>query len=93
MAVKSSIFVSTMKATLKNLSQLKMGERAIIDSFSDHKMALRLLEMGCTPGEIVELDRTAPMGDPIAISVSGYLLSLRKAEASTVLISLVAANI
>ncbi len=71
---------------LKNLSQLKIGQSAIIDSFTDKHMALKLLEMGCTPGEIVKLDRIAPMGDPIAISVSGYLLSLRKAEASTVLV-------
>lgn len=73
-----------------NLSQLKLGQSAIIDSFTDKKMALKLLEMGCTPGEVVKLDRIAPMGDPIAITVSGYLLSLRKAEASTVLVSLLA---
>jgi ferrous iron transport protein A len=72
---------------LKNLSQLEIGQSAIIDSFTDKIMALKLLEMGCTPGEIVTLDRVAPMGDPIAILVSGYLLSLRKAEASTVLVS------
>lgn len=72
---------------LKNLSQLQIGQSAIIDSFTDKIMALKLLEMGCTPGEIVTLDRVAPMGDPIAILVSGYLLSLRKAEASTVLVS------
>jgi ferrous iron transport protein A len=72
---------------LKNLSQLKIGQSAIIDSFTDEVMALKLLEMGCTPGEVVKLDRIAPMGDPIAISVSGYLLSLRKDEASTILVS------
>jgi ferrous iron transport protein A len=72
---------------LKNLSQLEIGQSAIIDSFTDKIMALKLLEMGCTPGEIVTLDRIAPMGDPIAILVSGYLLSLRKSEASTVLVS------
>lgn len=72
---------------LKNLSQLKLGQSAVIDSFTDKQMALKLLEMGCTPGEVVKLDRIAPLGDPIAISVSGYLLSLRKAEASTILIS------
>lgn len=71
-----------------NLSQLKIGQKAVIDSFTDKQMALKLLEMGCTPGEIVQLSRIAPMGDPIAISVSGYLLSMRKAEASTVLVSL-----
>jgi ferrous iron transport protein A len=42
--------------------------------------------MGCTPGEIVTVDNIAPMGDPIAIFISGYLLSLRKQEASTVLV-------
>ncbi len=81
-----------MKIPLKNLSQLKIGQSAIIDSFTDKKMALKLLEMGCTPGEVVKLNRIAPMGDPIAISVSGYLLSLRKAEASTILVSLLVAN-
>lgn len=73
-----------------NLSQLKLGQSAVIDSFTDNKMALKLLEMGCTPGEVVKLDRIAPMGDPIAIAVSGYVLSLRKAEASTVLVSVLA---
>ncbi|MBL7889541.1 MAG: ferrous iron transport protein A [Bacteroidetes bacterium] len=76
-----------MKNPLTHLSDLKLGEKAIIDSFTDDTMALKLLEMGCTPGEMVQLDRIAPMGDPIAISVSGYLLSLRKEEASTVLVS------
>lgn len=78
-----------MHRKLKNLSQLKIGQSAVIDSFTDKTMALKLLEMGCTPGEIVKLDRIAPLGDPIAISVSGYLLSLRKDEASTILVSAV----
>ncbi len=82
-----------MKIASKNLSQLQIGQSAIIDSFTDKRMALKLLEMGCTPGEVVKLNRIAPMGDPIAISVSGYLLSLRKAEAATVLVSILAANI
>jgi ferrous iron transport protein A len=69
-----------------NLSELKIGQTAIIDSFTDPVMSLKLLEMGCIPGEKVQLVKIAPMGDPIAICVSGYLLSLRKAEASTVLI-------
>ena len=76
------------KKTLKKLSQLKIGESGTIDSFTDKDMSLKLLEMGCTPGETVTLDRIAPMGDPIAIKVSGYLLSLRKEEASTVIVSI-----
>lgn len=81
-----------MKKALKNLSQLKLGQSAVINSFTDKEMALKLMEMGCTPGEVVKLDQIAPMGDPIAITVSGYLLSLRKAEASTVLVSLMGKN-
>ncbi len=77
---------------LKKLSQLKIGESGVIDSFTDKVMSLKLLEMGCTPGEIVTLDKIAPMGDPIAIKVSGYLLSLRKEEASTVLVVMMSKN-
>ncbi len=68
------------------LANMKLGEKAIIDSFTDQEMSLKLLEMGCAPGEIVKIKHIAPLGDPIAISVSGYLLSLRKKEASTVLV-------
>ncbi|HLG03340.1 MAG TPA: FeoA family protein [Bacteroidia bacterium] len=67
-----------------NLASLLPGEKAIIEAFSDAELSLKLLEMGCTPGEEVWLDRTAPSGDPIAIHISGYVLSLRLAEASTV---------
>jgi ferrous iron transport protein A len=77
-----------MNTLLKNLAQLKIGEKAIISSFLDNNIALRLLEMGCTPGETIEIDRIAPLGDPIAVLVSGYLLSLRKADASTIMVSL-----
>ena len=70
----------------QHLAELKTGESAIILSFSDLEMSLKFLEMGCIPGELVRMERVAPLGDPIAISVSGYLLSMRKAEAATILI-------
>jgi len=41
----------------------------------------RILEMGMTPGSVVELERVAPLGDPIDVKVRGYHLSLRKDEA------------
>jgi ferrous iron transport protein A len=68
------------------LANLKQGEEGIIDSFSDTEMSLKLMEMGCLPGEKVSIERRAPLGDPIAISISGYLLSVRKEEAETVLV-------
>jgi ferrous iron transport protein A len=66
------------------LSQLKIGQQGIIKEFTDLEMSVKLMEMGCLPGEVIKVDRVAPFGDPIAVSVSGYQLSLRKKEASTI---------
>lgn len=72
---------------MPTLDTLKIGQTAIIQSFTDEFLSLKLIEMGCLPGETVKLTNIAPFGDPIAIEVSGYLLSLRKQEASTVEVS------
>ena len=44
----------------------------------------RLLEMGVTPGVLIAVERVAPLGDPIAVEVRGYRLSMRKAEAANI---------
>ena len=64
---------------------IKTRHKAIIDSFSDKELALKLMDMGCLPGEKF-IERKAPLGDPIAISISGYVLSM-KAEAETILVN------
>ncbi|MCY1524034.1 FeoA domain protein [compost metagenome] len=69
-----------------NLAQLKPGEKGTIVAFTDLEMSVKLMEMGCLPGEMVEMERYAPLGDPIAIRVAGYQLCLRKSEASVILI-------
>ena len=71
------------------LSELRPGQKGIIESFTDYELSLKLLEMGCIPGEIIEVLRIAPFGDPIAVAISGYILSLRKSEAATVKINLI----
>ena len=71
------------------LSELKRGQEALIDSFTDYDLSLKLLEMGCIPGELIRVTRIAPLGDPIAIWVSGYQLSLRKDEAATIRVRLI----
>lgn len=75
------------QASPLNLSQLPIGKKAIIESFTDEEMSLKLLEMGCLPGEEIRVDRIAPLGDPIAVSVAGYILSMRKSEAATILVT------
>ena len=54
-----------------NLSQLELGQYAIIQDFTDVDMSVKLMEMGCLPGETVQLVKIAPFGDPISISVAG----------------------
>ncbi len=71
---------------MKTLAELKPGEQARIVSFTDEELSLKLLEMGCLPGEEVIFKKNAPLGCPMAIEVAGYLLSLRKAEAATVIV-------
>ncbi|MCF8423973.1 MAG: ferrous iron transport protein A [Bacteroidia bacterium] len=68
------------------LDNLKLGQSATVREFTDDFLSLKLTEMGCFPGEVVKLTNIAPFGDPIAIEVSGYQLSLRKQEAHTVIV-------
>ena len=71
---------------LKKLSELQTGESGIIDSFTNNDIFLKLMEMGCVPGEKVTVDMIAPLGDPISVQVSGYRLSLRLNEAEHIFI-------
>ena len=73
-----------MVQTSKNVSQMKPGEVGIISGFTDDHLSVKLMEMGCLPGAAVRFNFTAPFGDPICISVSGYELSLRLEEAATI---------
>jgi ferrous iron transport protein A len=74
--------------TRKTLAELKIGERAEIVGFTDALLSLKLLEMGCLPGSEIEMTHLAPFGDPLAIKVSGYTLTMRKDEAATIQINL-----
>jgi ferrous iron transport protein A len=72
---------------MKKLSDLKMGESGVIHSFENDEIFLKLMEMGCIPGELITVEQIAPLGDPISISVAGYQLSLRMNEADSIFIS------
>ena len=62
----------------KRLSDMKVGRKAVITEFEMDDIFLKLMEMGCIPGETVKIDQIAPLGDPISITVAGYHLSLRQ---------------
>ena len=67
------------------LASLKPGDKAAIVKI-DGKGAIkrRLLDMGAVAGTLVEVLRVAPLGDPIAVKIKGYQLTLRKNEAETI---------
>jgi ferrous iron transport protein A len=68
----------------KKLSEVGTGETVVIKRFEEDTLFLKLMEMGCVPGEMVTVDHVAPLGDPISIAVAGYILSLRLNEAELI---------
>ena len=68
------------------LDKLPIGKSACITSVDGGEISLRkhILDMGLTPGTEVTLVKTAPMGDPVELSVRGYELTLRKADAAKI---------
>lgn len=73
-----------MQTKIKSVADMINGETAIISGFTDDQLAVKLLEMGFLPGTAVRFNFTAPLGDPVCVSVLGYDLSLRLEEASTI---------
>jgi len=71
------------------LSDLRPGQEAIIGEFDNSDILLKLMEMGCLPGERIYLEQVAPLGDPISIKVSGYSLSLRLNEAEQINVTVI----
>ena len=75
------------------LSDLKIGDSAIITSVGDdcldiHCHCLRLMELGFTPGQEVSVIAKSPFKDPLAVSVRGTVIALRRGEAECIKISL-----
>lgn len=62
------------------------GQTAVISGFTDVELSVKLLEMGFLPGTAVRFNFSAPLGDPICVSISGFDLSLRINEAATITI-------
>ncbi len=70
-----------------SIASLRVGERGIIEDISFDSIPLSLLEMGCLPGERVELIQKAPLKDPLYIRVNGSFLAIRSETASQILIT------
>lgn len=70
-----------IESPLKTLRQIPIGGRArVVRVGGEGPLRRRLLDMGITKGVILQVLKSAPLGDPVEISLRGYRLSLRKSE-------------
>jgi len=68
------------------VAHLKRGEQGIITDVSSIHIPLKLLEMGCLPGNEVELIQVAPFEDPMYLNINGTHLAIRKETAIHIII-------
>lgn len=71
------------------MAHLRRGERAVITDVSSKHIPLKLLEMGCLPGNEVELVQIAPFADPMYLNINGTHLAIRKETALHVIIDII----
>ena len=70
---------------MKNLKEAKIGETVrVVKIHGEGAIRRRIMDMGLTKGVEVYIRKVAPLGDPIEVTVRGYELSLRKADAEQI---------
>ncbi len=73
---------------MKTAANLRFGEKGIINDIDQSNPSFRrLLEIGFTPGQEIQLMNTAVFSDPMAFSVRGCLIAIRKNEADCIIVS------
>lgn len=71
----------------KTLKQVKCGETVTVQKLQgEGPVKRRLMDMGITKGTSIFVRKVAPLGDPVEVTVRGYELSLRKADADMILV-------
>ena len=71
------------------LAHLKKGQKSIITGFDITAIPLKLLEMGCLPGNTVELLQVAPLGDPVYINVNDSHVAIRRETAQAIAVAII----
>lgn len=73
---------------MKTASELRFGEKVTIDDLDQSNPSFRrLLEVGFTPGQEIQLMCTSLFNDPMAFAVRGTLIAIRKNEADCIIVS------
>lgn len=72
---------------MKSLKEAKIGETVTVAKLSgEGAVKRRIMDMGITKGVSIYVRKVAPLGDPIEVTVRGYELSIRKADAQTIMV-------
>ena len=69
---------------ISTVAQLKPGQKGVIQEFATDSIPVKLLELGCLPGNILELVQIAPLKDPIYINVNGSHIAIRREMAERI---------
>lgn len=70
---------------MKTLKQVKVGDTVkVVKLHGEGAVKRRIMDMGLTKGVQVYIRKVAPLGDPIEVTVRGYELSIRKADAEMI---------
>ena len=70
---------------MRTLKQAKVGDTVkVVKLHGEGAVKRRIMDMGLTKGEEVHIRRVAPLGDPVEITLRGYELSIRKADAEMI---------
>ena len=74
----------------KVLSELLPGEKGVVTKVIGNSLSKRrIVDMGVVPGTVIEVQKFAPLGDPMEVKVKGFNLSLRKIEAKMIELEIV----
>ena len=85
--IQVSDSLNSQAEDVKQLNDIEVGKHVQVIYFTETgPLKRRLMDMGLTKGTLIQVRKYAPLGDPIEITVRGYELSLRKQEASIVLV-------
>jgi ferrous iron transport protein A len=70
----------------KSITTLRKGAKGIITEIKHSRVSQRLIEMGLTPGTKFEIRSISPFGDPIAIRLNDFAISLRLSDALNIMV-------
>ena len=84
-----ALFKINLNKVKRTVATLQRGEKGIIDNLPIDRIPLKLLEMGCLPGNEVELVQKAPFSCPLYLKINGSHLAIRKETAELIEIDLI----